>query len=144
MSFCQQCFIRKNTLELRKKLEELGYKPFGSVKYEWDTGWGLSTDNRIGEFESFDNNGLENIIKCESPDYEDSVDCGTNEELFLALAALRDDTDKNQWVIDEANECFGWEDSWMICDKDDMNERAVYTHYRKATVEEIIEHFKDR
>ena len=142
--FTTPCFIRKNTPELRKKLEELGYKPFGSVKYEWDTGWGLSTDNRIGEFESFDNNGLENIIKCESPDYEDSVDCGTNEELFLALAALRDDTDKNQWVIDEANECFGWEDSWMICDKDDMNERAVYTHYRKATVEEIIEHFKDK
>ena len=71
------------------------------------------------------------------------IDCGTNEELFLALAALRDDTDKNQWVIDEANECFGWEDSWMICDKDDMNERVVYTHYRKATVEEIIEHLKD-
>ena len=30
----------------------------------------------------------------------------------------------------------------MICDKDDMNDRAVYTHYRKATVEEIVEHFK--
>lgn len=142
--FTTPCFIRKNTPELRKKLEELGYKPFGSVKYEWDTGWGLSTDNRIGEFESFDNNGLENIIKCESPDYEDSVDCGTDEELFLALAALRDDTDKYQWVIDEANECFGWENSWSICDKDDMNESVVYTHYRKATIKEIIEYFKNR
>ena len=70
-----------------------------------------------------------------------TIDCGDNEELFLALAALRDDTDKNQWIIDEANECFGDDDSWMICDKDDMNDRAVYTHYRKATVEEIIEHF---
>lgn len=142
MAFTQSCFIRKNTPKLIKKLEELGYKPFGSVKYEWDKGCGLSTDNRLGEFESFDNHGLENIIKCESPDYEDSIDCGTNEELFLALAALRDDTDKNQWIIDEANECFGLGDSMMICDKDDMNERVVYTHYRKATVEEIIEHFK--
>lgn len=94
MAFIQPCFIRKNTSELRKKLEELGYKPFGSVKYEWNTGWGLSTDNRLGEFESFDDNGLENIIKCESPDYEDSIDCGDNEELFLALAALRDNSDK--------------------------------------------------
>ena len=142
MAFIQPCFIRKNSPELRKKLEELGYKPFGSVKYEWDTGWGLSTDNRLGEFESFDDNGLENIIKCGPPDYEDSIDCGDNEELFLALAALRDDTDINQWIIDEANECFGPDNSWMICDKDDMNDRVVYTHYRKATVEEIIEHFK--
>lgn len=97
MGFTTPCFIRKNTPEIRKKLEELGYKPFGSVKYEWDMGLGLSTDNRLGEFESFDNNGLENIIKCESPDYEDSIDCGDNEELFLAIAALRDDTDYMQW-----------------------------------------------
>lgn len=99
MAFIQPCFIRKNTPELRKKLKELGYEPFGSVKYECDTGWGLSTDNRLGEFESFDNNGLKNIIKCESPDYEDSIDCGTNEELFLALAALRDDSDYMQWFV---------------------------------------------
>jgi hypothetical protein len=47
-------------------------------------------------------------------------------------------------VIDEANECFGWENSWSICDKDDMNERVVYTHYRKASVKEIIENLKDK
>ena len=99
MAFTQPCFIRKNTPELRKKLKELGYEPFGSVKYEWDTGWGLSTDNCLGEFESFDNNGLENIIKCGSPDYEDSIDCGDNEELFLSIAALRDDNDYMQWFV---------------------------------------------
>ena len=156
MGFIQPCFIRKNTPELRKKLEELGYKPFGSVKYEWDTGWGLSTDNRLGEFESFDNNGLENIIKCEPPDYEDSIDCGTNEDLFLTLAALRDDTLINNFYwfnhrlvkcedktekhtflngfipllkcrcVDDPNICFGVEEDFL----------------KKATVEEIIEHFK--
>lgn len=133
--FTTPCFIRKNTPELRKKLEELGYKPFGSVKYEWDTGWGLSTDNRIGEFESFDNNGLENIIKCESPDYEDSVDCGTDEELFLALAALRDDTDYMQWFTDGKL----WEKS-----NSDLPSHYMQLEGHKATVEEIIEHFKDR
>lgn len=133
--FTTPCFIRKNTPELRKKLEELGYKPFGSVKYEWDTGWGLSTDNRIGEFESFDNNGLENIIKCESPDYEDSVDCGTNEELFLALAALRDDSDYMQWFTDGKL----WEKS-----NSDLPSHYMQLEGHKATVEEIIEHFKDR
>ena len=48
----------------------------------------------------------------------------------------------NQWIIDEANECFGFEDSWMLCDRDNMNDRCVYTHYRKASAKEIIERFK--
>ena len=143
--FIQPCFIRKNIPELKNKLEELGYKPFGSVKYEWDTGWGLSTDNRLGEFESFDNNGLKNIIKCESQNNKNSIDCGTNEELFLALAALRDDTDKNQWFIcikdlETAFESFYYGD-FILC-KIDKFPKSDGDYFRKATVEEIIEHFK--
>lgn len=147
MGFIQPCFIRKNTPELKKKLEELGYKPFGSVKYEWDTGWGLSTDNRLGEFESFDNNGLENIIKCESPDYEDSIDCGTNEELFIAIASLRDDTDVNQWFVMDVEEYMDInQGDWFIATDRTKGKHIgtqidpMYCH--KATVEEIIEHFK--
>ena len=147
MVFIQPCFIRKNTLELRKKLAELGYKPFGSVKYEWNTGWGLSTDNRLGEFESFDNNGLENIIKCESPDYEESIDCGTNEDLFLAIAALRNDTDVNQWFIMDVEEYVNInQGDWFIATDRNKGKHIgtqidpMYCH--KATVEEIIEHFK--
>ena len=144
MVFKQPCFIRKNTPELKKKLEELGYKPFGSVKYEWDTGWGLSTDNRIGEFESFDNNGLENIIKCESPDYEDSIDCGDNEELFIALAALRDDSDINQYFIcDKVSFTLGktyYPDDYLYYQYDEFFDKQ---NWHKATVEELIEHFSD-
>ena len=149
MGFIQPCFIRKNTPELKKKLEELGYKPFGSVKYEWDTGWGLSTDNRLGEFESFDNNGLENIIKCESPDYEDSIDCGTNEELFIAIASLRDDTDVNQWFVMDVEEYMDInQGDWFIATDRNGGKHIgtqidpMYCH--KATVEEIIEHFKKK
>ena len=151
MGFIQPCFIRKNTPELRKKLKELGYKPFGSVKYEWDTGWGLSTDNRLGEFESFDNNGLENIIKCESPDYEDSIDCGDNEDLFLALAALQDDTNENQWFIAQRTmwdenyngeiTVYYEEGEWLLWDYYSFME-DIPSDFRKATVGEIIEHFK--
>ena len=139
MAFKQPCFIRKNTPYLRRKLEELGYKPFGSVKYEWDTGWGLSTDNRLGEFESFDDDGLENIIKCGPPDYEDSIDCGKNEELFLALAALRDDTDEKQWFIME----YGFQKTWVFSETKQFDTNQPFTiKVCKATVEEIIEHFK--
>lgn len=145
MGFIQPCFIRKNTSELRKKLEELGYKPFGSVKYEWDTGWGLSTDNRLGEFESFDNNGLENIIKCESPDYEDSIDCGTNENLFLALAALRNDSDINQYFFcDKVSFTLGktyYPDDYLYYQYDEFFDKQ---NWHKATVEEIIEHFNKK
>jgi hypothetical protein len=149
MAFITPCFIRKNTSELRKKLEELGYKPFGSVKYEWDTGWGLSTDNRLGEFESFDNNGLENIIKCESPDYEDSIDCETNEELFIAIASLRDDSDVNQWFVMDVEIYMGInQGDWFIATDRNKGKHIgtqidpMYCH--KATVEEIIEHFNKK
>ena len=139
MAFIQPCFIRKNTPYLRRKLEELGYKPFGSVKYEWYTGWGLSTDNRLGEFESFDDNGLENIKKCGPPDYEDSIDCGDNEDLFLALAALRDDTDEKQWFIMD----YGFQKTWVFSETKQFDTNQPFTiKVYKATVEEIVEHFK--
>lgn len=139
MSFTQSCFIRKNTPELRKRLEELGYLPPSEILY--DENFAICTiyrDNK-GEYLTFkiDDDFERTIV----PSYP-YIDCGTNEELFFALAVLRDDTDKNQWIIDEANEGFGFEDSWMICDRDNMNDRCVYTHYRKASVEEIIERFK--
>ena len=147
MSFTTPCFIRKNTPELRKKLEELGYEPSHRISIYPNVYQNLAVCNFFGnryygvsDKEVSRPGNIEDAIKNRG-----MIDCGTNEELFLALAALRNDTDKNQWVIDEANECFfGWENSWSICDKDDMNERVVYTHYRKATVEEIIEHFKDK
>lgn len=139
--FIQPCFIRKNTPELRKKLEELGYKFSGTDHIELDCIVTFPQLNTFSVFAAYHFNIYDDSFKIVWKEY---IDCGTNEELFLALAALRDDTDKNQWVIDEANECFGFDDSWSICDKDDMNERVIYTHYRKATVEEIIEHFKDK
>lgn len=139
MAFIQPCFIRKNNFQLRLALHNLGYENARNDTVGNCIATTTTTQhyNTISQY-YVDSNDPRITWK------ENRIDCETNEELFLALAALRDDTDKNQWVIDEANECFGWEDSWMICDKDDMNERAVYTHYRKATVEEIIEHFKDK
>ena len=39
------------------------------------------------------------------------IDCGTNEELFLALAALRDDTNKFQWFIAESSLSVSFDDA---------------------------------
>lgn len=68
---------------------------------------------------------------------------GTNEELFLAIAALRDDTDKYQWFTDG--------DKWILCPKTKFSTYWVYYHIdvntdtiHKATVNELIEHFKTK
>lgn len=71
-----------------------------------------------------------------------------NEELFLAIAALRDDTDDSQWFV------YPPENSWFICVDDDINYareniresvQAAWFHCsHKATVEELIEHFKEK
>ena len=152
MAFTQPCFIRKNTLELRKKLEELGYKPsypiflypegfkhiaacnfFGSKYY------GVSDDevSHHGEIkDAIKNRGM--------------IDCGTNEELFLALAALRDDTNANQWFIAQNTmwdenyngeiTVYYEEGEWLMWGYYSFME-DMPSDFRKATVDEIVKHF---
>ena len=62
--------------------------------------------------------------------------------LFLAIAALRDDTDKFQWFTDG--------DLWFKCGDEVCNETIEYylneygRKIHKATVDELIEHFKTK
>ena len=120
--FTTPCFIRKNTPELKKKLEELGYKM--NLIY-------LPNEHNlyIGSGVYSSANFIDNYY----------LDCGTNEELFLALAALRDDTDKNQWLTDGKIWGKFGEDSFL-------NPIQIISYLQskghKATVEEIMEHFK--
>ena len=71
------------------------------------------------------------------------IDCGTNEELFLAIASLRDDTDKYQWFTDG--------DKWIMCPEIKFSTYWAYNDIdvntdtiHKATVKELIEHFKEK
>jgi hypothetical protein len=125
MGFTTPCFIRKNTQELRRGLEELGYKMLSPIEYD--------------NLECSDNwvNDIKSLNDC------NGFDCGTNEELFLAIAALRDDTDKYQWFTDG--------DKWILCPKTKFSTYWVYYHIdvntdtvHKATVNELIEHFKTK
>ena len=136
MGFTTPCFIRKNTPELWKKLEELGYKNRNLYFYDC-----------IGVvYDGFD--CISQWMFGSIWDFADCIDCGTNEELFLAIAALRDDTDDSQWFV------YPPENIWFICDDDDINYarenikdsvQAAWFHCsHKATVEELIEHFKGK
>ena len=146
MGFTTPCFIRKNTPELRKKLEELGYEI-------------LNSGNTTLDAHNYDGNGSHKSIEegraiitsygnlygviydIDTVTKKGKIDCGTNELLFLAIAALRDDTDKNQWFTDG--------DKWILCPEIKFSTYWVYNDIdvnidtvHKATVDELIEHFK--
>lgn len=143
MGFTTPCFIRKNTQELRRGLKELGY--FNNSP-QWTNNcsiiWayqypmkGFDTPNYVIA-DSFDIPFDKHSALCGK-----FIDCGTNEELFLAIAALRDDTDKYQWFTDG--------DLWIFCPKTKFSTYWVYNNIdintdtiHKATVNELIEHFK--
>lgn len=132
MGFTTPCFIRKNTQELRKKLIELGYKSSRVIddNEELCLATGLNKYTHITN-DMFDSKDPHITWNCAG-----RIDCGTNEELFLALAALRDDTDKFQWFISP-------EGIWVY-NKDNDSILEVSLKWRKATVDELIEHFKTK
>lgn len=124
MGFTTPCFVLKNTLQLRKKLEGLGYR-IGNEYY---------IDNN---FLATDNNEMFGIEEPYLPEECNGyIHCGFNEELFLTIAALRDDTDKFQWFISP-------ERVWVY-NKDYDSILEVSLKWHKATVNELIEHFKEK
>ena len=143
MGFTTPCFIRKNTEELRKRLQELGYIKNSPVwtdnchiiwayQYSQEKGFDIPHYVMANAFDiPFDKHSL----LCGK-----FIDCGVEEDLFLAIAALRDDTDKNQWFTD------GY--LWFKCGDEMCDETIEYylnkygRKFHKATVEELINHFK--
>ena len=127
--FAQACFIRKNTYDLRHSLNNIGktnctQRVFPILISNYEIYYG------VHDFEeSIDNLMLNGFI-----------DCGTNEELFLSIAALRDDSDIHQWFT---NDVF-----WIKCSQIDLkheldnnSEEFCVADFHKATVEELIKHF---
>ena len=144
MRFTTPCFIRNNTEALRKKLEELGH--FNDSP-EWTNNCSIIWAYQY-PMKGFDTPVYVIADSFDIPFDKHSalcgkfVDCGTNEELFLAIAALRDDTDKYQWFTDG--------DLWFKCGDEVCNENIEYylnkygRKIHKASVNELIEHFKTK
>lgn len=149
MGFTTPCFIRKNTSELRRKLEELGYEPSRVTFDNEKLCLATAVNRRYTKYTNITSEMFDSVNPHITWNCSGRIDCGTNEELFLSIAALRDDTDKGQWFVydsrDATVECFRIYD-WFICDMDSIKELAFYDcHYsntHKATVQELIEHFK--
>ena len=143
--FTTPCFIRKNTSELRKKLEELGYNRHPSYG-----------DN--GQYLYLNRGFYHTNVVGYSEEIERMIDCGTNEELFLVLAALRDNTPIGSWywfnsklikceTLELENLFFNGAQYLPKC-RDVNNPMICFCVdeklLRKATINEIIEHFKDK
>lgn len=94
MAYTISTFIRKNTPELRKRLEDLGYRSISSIMSF--NGIKINEDNINGLYRICYFNDM--IIECINNENE-CIDCGTNERLFLAIAALRDDSNASQYFI---------------------------------------------
>lgn len=155
--FIQPCFIKKNTPELRKKVEELGYTngAWESPHFEYPY-LSCFPNQKFGLFKGKGFYITEDDYKCDGKTWtynspEEYIDCGTNEELFLALAALQDDTNENQWFIAQRTmwdenyngeiTVYYEEGEWLLWDYYSFME-DMPSDFRKATVNEIIEHFK--
>lgn len=155
--FTQPCFIRKNTPELRAKLRNIGYESEaedsrGLVDSDLDGDY-LSVwtfyDMLIkdGELVEEPTDGFYTPIYERDIDDTTGVDCGTDEDLFLAVAALKNDSDKNQYFVLE--ELQQWVNqgtyipigSFELCLVDKRPENSPKAH--KASVEELIKHFKN-
>ncbi len=134
MGFTTSCFIRKNTEELRKKLEDLGYNLAYGRCIDCSC---LATSAFHGQYMSI----AEEIYDSTNPhityNCANRKDCGTNEELFLAIAALRDDNNYMQWFTDGYH--------WEKCPDEVAYINAWIYKYEcsphKATVDELFEHF---
>lgn len=139
--FTQPVFIRNNTAKLRKKLKKLGYKlNNGNV-------WGcFLVTFRIKETREWRYVASPEWDLQNNPDIDISIDCGTNENLFLALAALRDDSDINQWFVHKSGA------HWINCEENSFveyyptineDEELLLEDWHKATAEELIERFEN-
>ncbi|EIY19737.1 hypothetical protein [Phocaeicola dorei] len=135
MGFTTPCFIRKDTQELRKKLEELGYKPSIVIFDNKKLCLATAANKEYAKYTNITNEMFDSKDPHITWNCAGRIDCGTNEELFLALAALRDDTDKFQWFISP-------EGIWAYNKNNDSI--SVSPKWRKATVYELIEHFKTK
>lgn len=131
--FITSCIIRKNTPELQRKLEDLGYSNCIIEDGEY-----LFTNHGIFDC-MYSETGYEDLIR------NGLVDCGDDEQLFIALAAMRDDTDKDQLFTN------GIDWAWFRDDTDKGGfagfefyylQRDINTPLHKATREEIMNCFQ--
>lgn len=131
-------YIKRNDREIKDLLEDMGY--VASDFYNEAEPYIFTSGHR---YYTTSVDVKDDCIGCNYGPY--GIICTGNLEMFMAIAALTDDNDLNQWFISENNE------QWFICDYVSLDEMKRNTgnhmtgyylkNARKATLKEIIEKF---
>lgn len=153
MTFTTPCFVRVENPEKRKELiewlEGIGYHVCSCCEFKgWNTltcgpverlkttyevhgvpDYDKETGANIGQFK------VENALK-NNP----AIDCDDDIDCFKALAAMNDENDREQWFV----EWFADGKHWYQCPDDFIRVQYEMAGYHKATVEEIVEYFKNK
>ena len=139
--FITNCFIRKNTPELRGKLKKMGYY----VCHCTGGATAVSLMALLGEVHAVCAEELDIFADEVKSGKCKLIYCGDDEQLFIALAAMRDDTDKDQLFTN------GIDWAWSRDDTDKGGfagfefyylQRYINTPLHKATKEEIMNYFQ--
>lgn len=152
--FIHQSLIRKNTPELRKKLRTIGYGTSNNEEIDSQSPNLFACKQGEKFIDTWPHYiGLKNNI-LKYLDYNHVVNCNDNEQLFLAVAAVRDDTDKYQWFVQGEDfylcrlpNFTEYIHSLFITDKrlDARNDINKFINsYHKATINELFKHFNEK
>jgi hypothetical protein len=130
--FLQNCFIRiEHDFALINKVSEMGYQPL-YLDYKYNLiGKNLVLEHGTWHYTDSDN-------------HPNSIDCGTNKELFLGIAAMNDVNDKDQYFS-----CAEIPGKMILCTKSTLRDFFVYDEdldlcdeswslYRKVTPKELV------
>lgn len=151
MKFTTPCFVRVEDAEKRKELavwlSSIGrYVSPAVTSSDYHKDWVIVTEPYDPDLDGYVG------IWAKTPKSPAFIDCGENIELFKALAAMNDENDLDQWFINDAYANIGCV-MWHLCDEKkfkhyyvDWEDGAtdIRSDFRKATVEEIIEQFKEK
>lgn len=136
-NFMVKCFIRKNDADLRHRIELLGYGPI----------CGILTEDCI-ECNCLHKDGATCLNTSELHCIQkEAVDCGTNVDLFLAIAALNRKNDYNQWFVnnDDNTVWSNWYKypctytDYGTWENPDASCKINKSEWHKATVQELID-----
>lgn len=163
MKFTTPCFVRVEDMDKRKELTEwlkgIGYHVCSCSLFDgWNTLHCRGIDRLKIAYEvhgicDYDEETRYNIGQFKAENAENrnpSYDCGENVELFKALAAMNDENDMQQLFICDTYADIGCV-MWHLCENKKFKhyyvewedgETDIRNEFRKATVEEIIKHFK--
>lgn len=137
MKFTTTCFVRIENAEKRKELavwlSSIGRYVSPAVTSSDDhKDWVIVTEPYDPDLDGYVG------VWAKAPKSPAFIDCGENIELFKALAAMNDENDNEQYFVTELA-------GSSYCVHKNRNTNLDYSLVcRKATVEEIIEHFNEK